>query len=92
MFNSIRHMVPYWVVRDCLHEAYPESLTKTSRACQRRVAYMMRNPTNSYQVANACRELQQEPDIEVISGGGQITKEERAANGVEKTEQIVIER
>lgn len=90
--NSLRHMVPFWVVRDCLHEAYPESRTKTSRACQRRVAYMMRNPTTQYQVVNAYQELLQEPDIEAISGGGPVTKEERGANGVEKTEELLISR
>jgi len=53
---------------------------------------MMRNPTTQYQVVNAYQELLQEPDIETISGGGPITKEERTANGVEKTEQILIAR
>ena len=84
-------MLPFWIVRDCLHEAFPDARNKTSRACQRRVAYMMRNPTTQYQVVNAYQELQQEPDIATISGGGPVTKEERGA-GVKQTEQLLIAR
>ena len=84
-------MVPFYVVRDCLHESFPESRNKTSRACQRRVAYMMRNNTTEYQVVNAYQELDQDPDIVTVSGGGPLTKEDRA-NGVEKTEELVVSR
>ncbi|EFX77102.1 hypothetical protein DAPPUDRAFT_321692 [Daphnia pulex] len=90
--GSLRHSVPFIVVRDCLHETYPESRNKTSRACQRRVAYMMRNPTTEYQVVNAYQELEQDPEIEVVSGGGPITKEDRKNHGVEKTEELIIAR
>ena len=84
-------MVPFCVVRDCLHEAYPESQNKTSRACQRRVAYMMRNPTTEYQVVNAYQELEQDPEIVGVSGGGPLTKEDRS-NGIEKTEELIVDR
>ncbi|XP_045025411.1 general transcription factor 3C polypeptide 1 isoform X2 [Daphnia magna] len=89
--GSLRHSVPFIVVRDCLHETYPESRNKTSRACQRRVAYMMRNPTTEYQVVNAYQELEQDPEIEAVSGGGPITKEDRK-HGVEKTEELIVTR
>ena len=36
-------MVPYTAVRDLLHEHFPESQNKTSRACQRRLNYMLKN-------------------------------------------------
>lgn len=84
-------MVPFCVVRDCLHETHAESRNKTSRACQRRVAYMMRNPTTEYQVVNAYQELEQDPEIIAISGGGPITKSDRSVSA-EKTEEITVER
>lgn len=84
-------MVPFCVVRDSLHAAHAESRNKTSRACQRRVAYMMRNPTTEYQVVNAYQELEQDPEIFTISGGGPITKSDRSVSA-EKTEELTIER
>lgn len=33
-------------VRNFLQNHLPESLDKTSRACQRRVSYMLKNPTS----------------------------------------------
>lgn len=49
--TSLRYsMIPFFIVRDFMHEKVPESRNKTSRACQRRVNYMMRNPTMVYQV------------------------------------------
>jgi hypothetical protein len=53
---------------------------------------MMRNPTTEYQVVNAYQELEQDPEIELVSGGGPITKEDRKNNGVEKTEELIISR
>ncbi len=84
-------MVPFCVVRDCLHETFLESRNKTSRACQRRVAYMMRNPTTEYQVVNAYQELEQDPEIVTVSGGGPLTKEDRS-NGIDKTEELIVAR
>ncbi len=53
---------------------------------------MMRNPTTEYQVVNAYQELEQDPEIEIVSGGGPITKEDRKNHGVEKTEELIIVR
>ena len=89
--GSLRQMVPFCVVRDCLHETYPESRNKTSRACQRRVAYMMRNPTTEYQIVNAYQELEQDPEIVAVSGGGPLTKDDRS-NGIDKTEELIVSR
>ena len=52
---------------------------------------MMRNPTTEYQVVNAYQELEQDPEIFTISGGGPITREDRSVSA-ERTEEIVVER
>ena len=78
-------------IRDCLHESFKEASNKTSRACQRRIAYMMRNPITYYQVENAYEELKQDPHIVTISGGGPITKQDRA-KGIENTEKLACAR
>ncbi|KAG8182950.1 hypothetical protein JTE90_003328 [Oedothorax gibbosus] len=51
--NNKNLAVPFTIVRDLLHEHVPEvSINKSSRACQRRVRYMMMNSTtvNNVQV------------------------------------------
>lgn len=52
---------------------------------------MMRNPTTEYQVVNAYQELEQDPEIEAVSGGGPIKKEDRK-DGVDKTEELIVTR
>ena len=41
--NSSVLQVPYTLIRDELHKRYQSSLNKTSRACQRRLSYMLKN-------------------------------------------------
>jgi hypothetical protein len=48
---------------------------------------MMRNPITYYQVENAYEELKQDPHIVTISGGGPISKQDRA-KGIENTEKL----
>lgn len=58
--------VPYTVVRDLLHEHVPDvSENKSSRACQRRVRYMMLNPTTAKNVQVFLGEALQ--DAELVS-------------------------
>lgn len=87
----MRQSVSSREIRDRLHELFKESKNKTSRACQRRIAYMMRNPVVFYQVENAYEELKHYPGIDTISGGGPITKQDRV-NGPENTEKLTIAR
>ncbi|XP_046584919.1 general transcription factor 3C polypeptide 1-like [Haliotis rubra] len=44
-------IVPWTVVRDILHESVPESKDKSSPACQRRVAFGMKNPQTMMSVS-----------------------------------------
>ncbi|XP_035208815.1 general transcription factor 3C polypeptide 1-like [Stegodyphus dumicola] len=58
-------VVPYTVVRDLLHKHLPElSANKSSRACQRRLRYMLLNPTTTNNVSVFLGEARQ--DIELV--------------------------
>ena len=47
-----KHMiVPWTTVRDVLHKHLPHSLDKTSKACQRRLNYVLKNAQTSLNVA-----------------------------------------
>ncbi|GLH04289.1 Uncharacterized protein GBIM_10026 [Gryllus bimaculatus] len=50
-------------VRDILHSCIPEAQNKTSRACQRRVLYMLKNLATSNNLAMHLEELKQDEDI-----------------------------
>ena len=52
-------MVPYTAVRDLLHEYFPESENKTSRACQRRLNYMLKNQSTADNVALFLEDVKQ---------------------------------
>ncbi|XP_014245478.1 general transcription factor 3C polypeptide 1 isoform X2 [Cimex lectularius] len=63
--NNKRHIAKnFFVIREILHTTYPEiSKNKTSRACQRRMHYMMRNPSTSHSVYMCLEEIKQDPEI-----------------------------
>lgn len=57
-------MVPYTLVRDLLHTSLPEiSSNKTSRACQRRINYMIRNPETMKNVSHFLAEIKSNAEI-----------------------------
>ena len=56
-------MVPYTAVRDLLHEHFPESKNKTSRACQRRLNYMLKNQSTADNVALFLEDVKQDQNI-----------------------------
>nr|CAH0105604.1 unnamed protein product [Daphnia galeata] len=89
--GCLRQSVPFVVIRDCLHERFPQSRNKTSRVCQRRVAYMMRNDETRLKIEIEYQALKEEPNIEEVSGVGPITIKDRN-QGVEKTEELIISR
>ena len=61
--NARYQMVPYTSVRDLLHEHFPESQNKTSRACQRRLNYMLKNQSTADNVALFLEDVKQDADI-----------------------------
>ena len=61
--NSRNQMVQYTAVRDLLHEHFPESGNKTSRACQRRLNYMMKNQTTADNVALFLADVMQDEEV-----------------------------
>jgi hypothetical protein len=64
--GSRNQMVQYTAVRDLLHSHFPESGNKTSRACQRRLNYMLRNPSSADDVALFLEDARQDP---AVTGG-----------------------
>nr|XP_045612135.1 general transcription factor 3C polypeptide 1-like isoform X1 [Procambarus clarkii] len=64
LFPNIRsQMITFSLVRDLLHERFPEARNKTSRACQRRINYIMKNPTTEDNVAIFLEEVKQDTNI-----------------------------
>lgn len=61
--NSRNQMVQYTAVRDLLHEHFPESQNKTSRACQRRLNYMLKNHSTADNVALFLEDVKQDQEI-----------------------------
>ncbi|KAL1132316.1 hypothetical protein AAG570_010272 [Ranatra chinensis] len=54
----------FCAVREILHETFPEtSRNKTSRACQRRQLYMMKNPSTTHSVYLCLEEIKQDDEI-----------------------------
>ena len=65
--NSRTGMVNYTAVRDILHKHFSESQNKTSRACQRRLNYMLKNDTTADNVRLFLADVQR--DSTVRKGG-----------------------
>ena len=61
--NQRSPMVQYTWVRDLLHKQFEESANKTSRACQRRLNYMLKNETTTENVGLFLAEVKQDEDI-----------------------------
>ncbi|XP_023930821.1 general transcription factor 3C polypeptide 1-like, partial [Lingula anatina] len=58
-----KFILPWRVVRDILHELSPTSHDKTSKACARRVLYMMKNPQTKNNVSIVLGETLQDQDL-----------------------------
>ncbi|XP_014680237.1 PREDICTED: general transcription factor 3C polypeptide 1-like, partial [Priapulus caudatus] len=61
--NSRGIIVPWTVVRDVMHENLQVSHSKTSRACQRRVNYVIKNPQTVLNLAVYLGEALQDKDL-----------------------------
>ena len=55
--------INYTLVRNLLHKRFPEGLNKTSRACQRRTNYMMKNSATIDNVSLFLADLEQDENI-----------------------------
>ena len=55
--------INYTLVRNLLHKRFPEGLNKTSRACQRRTNYMMKNPATIENVSLFLADLEQDENL-----------------------------
>ena len=61
--NSRSGMVNYTAVRDILHKHFSESQNKTSRACQRRLNYMLKNGTTADNVRLFLADVQRDTTV-----------------------------
>ena len=61
--NSRAGMVNYTIVRDILHKHFSESQNKTSRACQRRLNYMLKNDTTADNVRLFLADVQRDATV-----------------------------
>ena len=61
--NSRTGMVNYTAVRDILHKHFSESQNKTSRACQRRLNYMLKNGTTADNVRLFLADVQRDTTV-----------------------------
>ena len=61
--NSRTGMVNYTAVRDILHKHFSESQNKTSRACQRRLNYMLKNDTTADNVRLFLADVQRDATV-----------------------------
>ena len=67
--NGRTGMVNYTAVRDILHKHFSESQNKTSRACQRRLNYMLKNGTTADNVRLFLADVQRDSTVICISNG-----------------------
>ena len=63
MYLFRNKMFGFAAVRDILHNRFPESRNKTSRACARRINYMLKNPVTVENVAMYLEEIKQDTEI-----------------------------
>ncbi|XP_018403119.1 PREDICTED: general transcription factor 3C polypeptide 1 [Cyphomyrmex costatus] len=67
--NPRKQMVSFITVRDVLRTYSYSSYNKTSRACQRRLMYMLRQPRTVNSVALGIEEVKQDPFVDKRYGG-----------------------
>ncbi|KAG5343225.1 TF3C1 factor, partial [Acromyrmex heyeri] len=67
--NPRKQMVSFITIRDVLRTYSYSSYNKTSRACQRRLMYMLRQPRTVNSVALGVEEIKQDPFVDKRYGG-----------------------
>lgn len=73
--------------RNLLHETISTSKNKTSRAVQRRIVYMMKNPSTARSVALCLEEIKQDPKINKVYGNllTKLKSQDKSPEVIEKT-------
>lgn len=61
--NSRHQSIPMQAWRDLLHRSVDNARNKTSKAVQRRISYMMKNPSTARSVSLCLEEIKQDPKI-----------------------------
>lgn len=66
--NMRKFSINNTIIRDVLHDLLPTSLNKTSRACQRRIVYMLKNKATTHSVVLHLEEIRQDQEINTKFG------------------------
>nr|CAD7425047.1 unnamed protein product [Timema monikensis] len=61
--NPRKQLITFHMIRDIMHRRNPNCKNKTSRACQRRILYMMKSSSTAHNVALYLEEVTQDPDV-----------------------------
>nr|CAD7262279.1 unnamed protein product [Timema shepardi] len=61
--NPRKQLITFNMIRDIMHRRNPNCKNKTSRACQRRILYMMKSSSTAHNVALYLEEVTQDTDV-----------------------------
>ncbi|GFG28372.1 hypothetical protein Cfor_01748 [Coptotermes formosanus] len=86
-----KQIINFQMIRDCLHQICPSSQNKTSRACQRRILYMMKNPATAHSVALHLEDVRQDPNV-IRQFGNTIQELRSKTDDIEELEKMANER
>ncbi|XP_026830372.1 general transcription factor 3C polypeptide 1-like [Ooceraea biroi] len=86
--NPRKQMVSFIVVRDVLRKFSYNSYNKTSRACQRRLLYMLRQPRTMNSVALGVEEIKQDPFVDRRYSGVMERLKAESANPAEYEKRV----
>ncbi|XP_072745802.1 general transcription factor 3C polypeptide 1 [Anoplolepis gracilipes] len=86
--NSRKQIIGFIAVRDVLRTYSYNSYNKTSRACQRRLMYMLKQPRTVNSVALGVEEIKQDPFVDRRYGGTMDRLKSECANSMEYEKRV----
>ncbi|XP_069672695.1 general transcription factor 3C polypeptide 1 [Periplaneta americana] len=86
-----KQIINFQTIRDVLHKICPSSHNKTSRACQRRILYMMKNKSTAHSVALHLEEVRQDPEI-IKQFNNTIQELKSKTDDIEEMEKLAAEK
>ncbi|XP_071452736.1 general transcription factor 3C polypeptide 1 isoform X2 [Hetaerina americana] len=88
-FPNPRYLsISFQAIRDVLHSTIKDSINKTSRACQRRILYVMRNPATAHSVSLSLLDLKHDQSISK-KFEGVVERAKAVAKNKEQLEKLV---
>ncbi|KYN36248.1 General transcription factor 3C polypeptide 1 [Trachymyrmex septentrionalis] len=87
--NPRKQMVSFITIRDVLRTYSYSSYNKTSRACQRRLMYMLRQPRTVNSVALGVEEIKQDPFVDKRYGGAMERLKGECSSSIEYEKRLI---